>query len=183
MNNTRHHEMSEIVGLEVKTIGKRAFLIFGSHLGANHGLILMESMSIDPAVALVNDHRCMDIPILPLRLDHLSDKLIHQGIKFGVFVDSIHSRHRLKPLVHIAVVERWPPMLSGTGAGSNLKVAETVRNVRIVPSVPHALKRSTAIYIKTLSPKSSGPFHSSERGIAHYSMPTAGSVSKSVRLR
>ena len=43
-------------------------------------------------------------------------------------------------------------MLSFAYPGSNLKITETVRDLRRVPSVPHTLQGSPAKYLKAISP-------------------------------
>lgn len=58
-------------------------------------------------------------------------------------------------------------MLSFAYPGSNLKIMETVRDLRRVPSVPHTLQGSPAKYLKAISPESICPMYGTDSGIRH----------------
>ncbi|MPM59081.1 hypothetical protein SDC9_105919 [bioreactor metagenome] len=40
MGNTGHHQMPQVIGFKVQAVSKRTFLILGSYLGTNHGMIV-----------------------------------------------------------------------------------------------------------------------------------------------
>ena len=79
MNDSGHHQMSQIVGFKVQTIGKGAFLVFGSYLGSDDCLLmrLFQGMSIDSFIKLFDNNRGMDISIRPLSLYDASNETVH----------------------------------------------------------------------------------------------------------
>lgn len=182
VDDTRHHEVTEVVGLEVETVGKRTLLILGSNLGAYHGLRLVSCVGIDSTVTLIDDNGGVDISVLPLGLHHLFDELVHEGIKLGILVDGIDSSHSLEPLVHITIVEWRAPVLAGACACSDLEIAETMGYVGIGPCLPHALKGCATVHTESLAPKSACPLDCSERSVGHYGMTASRGVGKTVIL-
>ena len=73
-------------------------------------------------------------------------------------------------------------MLSFAYSGSNLKITETVRDLRRVPSVPHTLQGSPAKHIKTVSPKSVCPMYGTDSGIRHLRKTALTHIRQSIAL-
>ncbi len=126
MGYSRSHEMAEVVGLEVETVGKSSLLVLVSYLCAYHGLFLVGGMGVYSTVAFVNYYGSVYISVLALRLDHLVNEFVHESVKFRILVYRIDCGNGFKPFIHVSVMERRPPMLAFLTSGRNLKIAETV---------------------------------------------------------
>ena len=159
MNNTCHHQMSQIVGFKIQTIGKCTFLVLTSYFGANYRLLLFVRMSVNPLILFLDDDRGMDVTVRTLGFHHMFNEVIHQFIQFGIFRDGIHGSHPFHPFIHITVMKGRSPMFALANTGSYFKVTEAMRNIGIVPCVPHTLQGGMAIYIETVAPKAICPMH------------------------
>ena len=74
-------------------------------------------------------------------------------------------------------------MFSLAYTGSNLKITETVRDLRRVPSVPHTLQGSPAKYLKAISPESICPMYGTDSGIRHLCKTALTHIRQSIALR
>ena len=182
VGDARHHEVTQVVSLEVQSVGKSPLLVFRSDLCTDDGLVAVFAVCIDTLVSLFDDDRCVDVSIGTLCLHHLFDELIHQGIQFGVFVDGIDGSHSLQPFIHVAVVEGRSPVFALTRSGSDFEITEAVRDVRIAPGCPHALQGSVAIDIESFPPEASGPLHGTEGCVNHFRILTVRHISQSACL-
>ena len=167
VRDTGHHQVAEVIGLEVQAIGEGTLLIGTTHLRAD-GLLGCMAMGVDTLVALVDNHRRMDVAIFTLCLHDTRDERIHDFIQLGIFRDGVDGGYTLHPFVHIAIVERRSIVMSFALAGCNLKVAEAMREVCIAPDIPHVLHRGAAIHGKAFAPETAGPANSSQRHIGHF---------------
>ena len=167
VRNTGHHQVTEVIGLEVQTVGEGSLLVGTTHLRTDSLLLMAVGMGIDTTVALVDNDRRMNIAILTLCLDHAGDKVIHNLVQLGILGHGIDRSHTLQPLVHIAIVERRTVMMPLTLTGSNLEVTQTVRKVGIAPNIPHVLHRGVAVHIEAFAPEAARPTYSSEGHIGH----------------
>ena len=177
-----HHQVAQVVGLEVETIGKGSLLVLLPYCGADDGLLFLHRVTIDATIHFVDDDGRMDIAILALCSGYTVDEMVHQAIKFRIAGDSINGSHAFEPLVHIAIVERRAPVLVIVGrdivAGSNLEIAEAMRDGRVVPGLPHRKQRRAAVHAEAVAPEATGPLCGSNREVRHNGMRAAACVSK-----
>ncbi len=160
MNNTCHHQMPKIVSFKIQAVGKRPFLIFFTHSSTYDGLFMGLGMRVNSLILFLYDNRGMDISVRTLGFHHMGYEMIHQFIQFRVFGNGIHGSYPLHPLIHITIVEGRSPMFAFANTGCYFKVTETMRNIRIVPCIPHTLQGGVAIDMETVAPKAIRPMHS-----------------------
>ena len=185
MHNTRHHQVSQVICLKVQPIGKSSFFILVTYFRSNDRLfmLILQCMRVNPFIQFFDNNRRMYITICTLGFYDTSNKVIHQLIQFRIFVDSIDRSHSFHPLIHISVMERRSPMFTLAHTGSNLKITETVRDLRRVPSVPHTLQGSPAKYLKAISPESICPMYGTDSGIRHLRKTALTHIRQSIALR
>ena len=167
VNDSRHHQMSQIICLEIQTVGKSPFLIFISYFRTDHRLPMRLRMRIDSLVPFFDNHRSMDIPISTLCFHNGSDHMIHQLVQFRIFIDGIYGSYPFQPFIQIAIVKRWSPMLTFACSGSYLKITKAMTYIRIIPCIPHTLQTRMAKHPETFFPKTVCPFRRIERDIGN----------------
>ena len=74
-------------------------------------------------------------------------------------------------------------MFTLTHTSGNLKITETVGDLRRVPSVPHTLQGSPAKYLKAISPESICPMYGTDSGIRHLRKTALTHIRQSIALR
>ena len=160
MHDAGSDKMSQIISLEVQSIGK-SIVVFRSRGSTYYRIVLVVNLLVHTSVQFCDNHWRKDISVFTLRFYHTTDEPIHNLIEFCIMSDGIDSSYRLKPFIHVTIMERRTVMLSDLLTRGHEEVVETL-SLLALPSFPHTLHRCATENIEALTPEATCPFHGTD---------------------
>ena len=116
--------MSQVVSFKVQSIRKSSFLMAVSGFNTDDSIIYARITKT--FIALLYQHRSMDIAICALSLGYLMDKVIHKMIQLRILCNRIDCGTGFQPLIHITVKKRSTDMAALSISCCNFKIAKAM---------------------------------------------------------